>query len=414
MSNTTKKYCKLVMVTEENNNKFYEMICEDGSNITINYGRLFLTNTTYTKPAHEWDKIYNSKVKKGYQDVSHLVSVQVQEVVNDKPATLKKIADAKVELFINLMKRYTDNLVTKTYSVKCDNVSQAQIDEAQRLIDVITKIDNKDTKTLNANLLKLYATIPRYMSNVKNHLLQDIKLDKYSIKERETDLTKMIVQEQDNLDAMASQVTMFTGKDNTKKETKTKTKEQTLLDVMGLTMKEIKASKDLDYLVKQINNGRNRIEGIFEVDKGAENNRFDSWMQNQKNKSTRILIHGTRCTSVIPILEQGLKIRPTGNFQYSGKAYGDGNYFSEVVTKSLNYTGYDNDKILLVYEVHTGNPYKYNGWYNGNDFSLNYKELSKRGFDSTYVKAGNGLANSEIIAYREEQDRIKYIIWLKN
>ena len=140
---------------------------------------------------------------------------------------------------------------------------------------------------------------------------------------------------------------------------------------------------------------------------------FEDWMKDQKDKKTRILIHGTRCSSVIPILDIGLKIRPKGNFQFSGKAYGDGNYFSETVDKSLGYTGWEKDKILLVYEVHTGNPYEYDGWYRGNPFTLSYSELKKRGYDSTFVKAGNGLLNSEIIAYKEQQNRIKYILWLQ-
>jgi hypothetical protein len=70
--------------------------------------------------------------------------------------------------------------------------------------------------------------------------------------------------------------------------------------------------------------------------------------------------------------------------------------------------------MLLIYEVHTGNPFIYNGWYRGNSFTLNYKELKSRDYDTTYVNAGNGLLNSEIIAYKEEQARIKYIIHIKN
>ena len=165
------------------------------------------------------------------------------------------------------------------------------------------------------------------------------------------------------------------------------------------------------YLIKQLTG--KKIEAIFDVSKSAEDAVFDKWLAKQTNKTTSTLIHGTKCTSVIPILEIGLKIRPQGNFQFSGKAYGDGNYFSEKTDKSLGYTGYDKDMVLLVYEVHTGNPFTYDGWYKGNSFSLNYKELSSRGFDSTYVKAGNGLLNSEIICYKEEQCRIKHIIHLK-
>ena len=152
LATVNKKYCKLVMVTEENNNKYYEMICEDGQNVTINYGRVEKTKTTYTVPINDWDSIYKSKVKKGYTDVTHFVSVEVKEVEEKTPAKLKKHNDKKVEEFITLMKNYTDNLVTETYSVKCDNVSQKQIDEAQSLIDELTKIDKKDTKLVNNDL----------------------------------------------------------------------------------------------------------------------------------------------------------------------------------------------------------------------------------------------------------------------
>jgi len=240
--------------------------------------------------------------------------------------------------------------------------------------------------------------IPRYMGNVRDHLLPNI------------DIAKTLQQEQDNLDAMASQVAMYKKDDKPSKKVKKESK--TLLDLLGINkMVASKPGKDVEYLVKQLT-GR-KIEAFFELEKPKENTTFGEWLGKQKNKDTRILIHGTKCTSVIPILEQGLKIRPTGNYQFSGKVYGDGNYFSEVCSKSLNYTGYDPDKVLLVYEVHTGNPFVYDGWYKGNSFTLCYKELQKRGFDSTYVKAGGGLLNSEIIAYNEEQCRIKYIMWLK-
>lgn len=241
------------------------------------------------------------------------------------------------------------------------------------------------------------------MEKVQNYLLPVLDLD------------KALEKEQDNIDAMSAKVQMYeqekaNSKDNKDRPVKVR---QTVLDVLGLkSMTEIKSNKELDYLITQIG-GRTRVEGIFELEKPVENKTFDTWMEKQSNKQTRILIHGTRCSSVLSILKQGLKIRPSGNFQFSGKVYGNGNYFSEVVQKSLGYTGYDNDKILLVYEVHTGNPFVYDGWYRGNSFTLDYKNLQQRGFDSTYVKAGNGLLNSEIIAYKEEQCRIKYIIWLK-
>jgi poly [ADP-ribose] polymerase len=387
------------MVTGANNNKYYEMVYNGGNTFTVNYGRVDSTKITETKPIGKWDSIYKEKTRKGYKDVSDMVSTKVEVKKDDTDIVeVKQTSLTLSDKFLNLMKSYTDNLVKKTYSVKFENVTELQVETAQKLIDKLTKINRKDTQLINDTLLELYTIIPRYMGKVQQHLLPNIDLD------------KTFVQEQDNLDAMASQVKMY--KEKPSKTKKAKKEAKTLMDILGIKMKEVSNVKELEYLIKQCS--ERKIESVFKVEKSVEDEIFENWMSKQKNKETRYLIHGTRCTSVIPILEQGLKIRPTGNFQFSGKAYGDGNYFSEVVNKSLGYTGYDNDKILLVYEVHTGNPFVYEGWYRGNSFTLNYTELSKRGFDSTHVNAGNGLLNSEIIVYNEEQCSIKYIIWLKN
>ena len=390
------------MVTGENNNKYYEMNWDGISpNFSVKYGRVEATATQLSYPINQWNKKYTEKVNKGYKDVTAFVSTEVV-TTTAAPDTLGKIKDNKVEEFMSLMKRYTDNLVSTTYSVKATSVTQAQVNTAQDYINDLLALDQKKKgfdQEANDLLVMLYTVIPRKMGNVRSYLLPSINFD------------RTMVQEQDNLDAMASQVSMADTKTD-KKAKKTKKEVKTLLDVLGITMKECKITQDIEYLTKQVTS--QKIAAVFEVNKPHEDDYFEKWMSTQKNKQTRILIHGTKCTSVIPILEIGLKIRPAGNFQFSGKVYGDGNYFSEVVAKSLNYTGYDKDKVLLVYEVHTGNPFTYNGWYNGNSFPLNYKELQSRGFDSTYVKAGNGLLNSEIIAYKEQQNRIKYIIWLKN
>ena len=392
MSSTPQRYAKLVMVTAGNNNKYYEMTYEGGSTFHVKYGRIDSTAQTGSYPYSQWTSKYNEKVRKGYKDVTDMVSTKVDE--KQEVVELEQLTNAKVDTFMSLMKKYTDKLVSSTYSVKYENVTQKQVDTAQSILNDIKNLDKNDEHGINQKLIELYMIIPRYMSQVGSHLLPNIKLDRH------------LVQEQDNLDAMSSQVQMYKPQ-----EEKPKKEKLNLLDVLGIEMEEATDTSDIDYILKQM--GRIKVQTVFKVKKDREEKVFDKWMKDQKNKSTRHLIHGTRCTSVIPIIEQGLKIRPTGNFQFSGKVYGDGNYFSEVVTKSWNYTGYDQDVIFFVFEVHTGNPFVYEGWYKGNSFPLNYKELSARGFDSTHVNAGNGLLNSEIIAYREEQCQIKYIIWMK-
>ena len=290
-----KKYAKLVLVSNKNSNKYYEMIYESGDNFTVNYGRIESTKTTLQKPYSQWKSVYNEKIKKGYKDVTHTVSVIVENVTETTDDKLIKIEEAKVEQFLTLMKKYTDGLVAKTYSVKAKDVTQAQVDEAQRHLDDLLKIDKKDTTAINSKLLELYMVIPRYMSKVQNYLLPNIDLD------------KTLQQEQDNLDAMASQVSLA----KPSEVKKTKKEGKTLLDVLGVSMKEIKSNSELKYLTDQLKS--NKIQGIFEINKKDHNGIYDKWMSKQKNKQTRILLHGTRCTSVIPIIEQGLKIRPVGN-----------------------------------------------------------------------------------------------------
>lgn len=392
------KYAKLIMTTASNNNKYYEMVWDGkSSNFDVTYGRIEASASKASYPIGLWSRKFNEKVKKGYVDVTEIASITAEISKEEESIeTLKEITDTFVASFINLMEKYTKNLVNTTYSVKPKQVTEAQIKKAQEILNALHKADENDVNSVNQLLLALYTVIPRRMQNVPSYLLPNILLG------------KTLQQEQDNLDAMASQIEVEKPKE--KKEEEKEIKENlTYLDKIGVKMSVASDTSEIDYILKQINRP---IVKVFKIEKLTENTKFNNWLDKQNDKSTRFLIHGTRCTSVLPIIEQGLKIRPVGNFSFSGKAYGDGNYFSEVANKSLNYTGSTQDRVFLIYEVHVGNPFIYEGWYRGNSFPLNYKELSSRGFDSTYVKAGNGLLNSEIIAYREEQCTPKYIIHL--
>ncbi len=128
-------------------------------------------------------------------------------------------------------------------------------------------------------------------------------------------------------------------------------------------------------------------------------------------------LYGTRNPNVFNILKSGLLIRPSNAATISGAAYGEGIYHSAHTAKSLNYTGYDNDKIFFIQNVHMGKEYTYNGWYrDGKDISrsqMNYKDLKKLGYDSLYVRPGDGLQNSEYIVYNKEQTITEYLLWLK-
>lgn len=385
------QFAKLVMVTADNNNKYYEMTENGSGGFDVKYGRIQSTAQTAHYSMSQWHSKYREKVNKGYKDVTHTVAV-IEEVVNDSKedkVELAKIEDAKVQTFLELMNQYTKGLVSKTYTVKAQSVTQKQVDNAQKFIDELMLIPEKDVTSVNSKLLELYMEIPRKMGNVRDYLLPNI------------DIKSTLQQEQDNLDAMAAQVKMLKPKKVEKKDsTKVKKETKTFLDLLGIeSIKQINGSKEIEYLTRQVT-GKD-LEAIFEVDKSAEKDRFDKWLAQQDNKTTKHIYHGTKCTSVIPILQQGLKIRPTGNFQFSGKAYGNGNYFSEQFSTSIGYTDGQRrgqDAVMLIYEVHTGKESK-------SSFN-DYNACKRAGYDSF---EGGWLR----VAYNENQTKIKYILWLK-
>lgn len=120
------QYCKLLMVTSENNNKFYIMEEKNGI-LHIEYGRVDSTSTKLTKPMSEWSKLYREKTKKGYKDVTHLVTEKVVDEIEEVDEVLAKLDEAKVNLFLDLMQKYTDGVVKSTYSVTYKNVTVEQV-----------------------------------------------------------------------------------------------------------------------------------------------------------------------------------------------------------------------------------------------------------------------------------------------
>ena len=393
---TNYRFCRLVMTTKDNHNKYYEMQ-ETSECIQVKYGRVDSSCIKITKPVSQWNSLIKSKLKKGYKDVTEFVAV-----VKDSNNVTNNIVYTQelYDIFLKKMMDYRDGLVSITYSVKATQVTKRQLEQAQLYINDLAQVgENYDIQYVNDLLLKLYTVIPRYMRKVQDYLLPNISLN------------KLVEQEQDKLDALSSQVVEQVNSDIEACDKQPIV--NTIASTLNISIQVVKDYPDnISYITKQLGS---KIKGLFKVDIDKHKQKYYNYLEsNNKDitKGHRHLIHGTRCSSVIPIIEQGMKIRPSGNYHFSGKAYGPGIYFSEVTSKSLGYTGYDNDKVLLIYKVFVGNPYVYKGWYRGNSFELTYDQLKQRGYDSTFVEAGNGLLNSEIIVYREEQCYLEYIVWL--
>ena len=121
------------------------------------------------------------------------------------------------------------------------------------------------------------------------------------------------------------------------------------------------------------------------------------------------LWHGTQSSNVLSILKGGLVIPPSSASHVTGRMYGDGLYFSDQSTKSLNYAqGYwhgsnANKCYMFLSDVAMGN------FYTPKSYS-SFRKLPK-GSDSTFAKANvSGVSNNEMIVYRTSQANLKLLI----
>lgn len=141
----------------------------------------------------------------------------------------------------------------------------------------------------------------------------------------------------------------------------------------------------------------------------------EEWEKRFEAKSVKVgnvkrLWHGTRMFNVLSILKSGLIIpvsQPGSSFQITGRMFGDGVYFSDQSSKSLNYSyGYwdrgakDNRCFMFLADVAMGKSHTPKG----------PTGTLPRGYDSMYAVGGqSGVANNEMIVYSLDQAVLKYL-----
>ena len=333
ITETGKKIKKLIMVTENNNNKFYNMTENGDGTFTVEYGRVDHTSTSKTYPMSKWNTLYRQKTKKGYKDVTDLFVEEAEEQNTD--VNSPEIQDAVVRKLMDRLQAFANKTIQKNYKVSSRAVTQAMVDEAQSILDRLKKICEVGAtkKSIDAELLKLYSVIPRKMRNVRDHLVEG-DITKSSIDR----VSKMIQEEQDTLDTMAGQVLKNTAAE--KDEEETPGVQHDLLTLLGLEIKEGTAE---DYkLIKELMDYKDpgkskKCKKVFKVINKKTEKQFNNWLEKQDNKKVMRYWHGSRNQNWFNIIQTGLLIRPSGAI-HTGSMFGDGIYGANKAQKSINYS----------------------------------------------------------------------------
>jgi predicted DNA-binding WGR domain protein len=118
-----------------NSNKYYNCFPE-GDQFRVEYGRVDATKTTTYYPISKWDSQINSKLKKGYQDVTNLKKDLVEEISSTNPESpYKEIENAAIRAIVDKLQSLARETIRKNYTVKASAVTQDMVDAAQKVID---------------------------------------------------------------------------------------------------------------------------------------------------------------------------------------------------------------------------------------------------------------------------------------
>lgn len=405
------KIAKLIFVEGRggvNSNKFYDMYELSNNTFRAEYGRVDKTKTTINKPMCKWNITFNSKIKKGYSDVTDLFS-NTNEKKQQKD--IFKIDNDSVKSLMTSLDSYSKKSVQQNYKVSSDKVTNKMIDEAQLIIDIIAntiKINTKKDK-INEKLLDLYKIIPRVMNHVSDYLLaDDITKDNIAIAE------KLLSTEQVTLDVMRGQVNMNTAQDNTNDDNES----IDIMDIMGISVEPVIDAKIITMIKQKMGQESGKFSCAFQIKNSDTHKKFDGFVKKKNNKDTELYWHGSRNENWMSIMQGGLVLRPA-NAVITGKMFGWGTYFADKFKKSLGYSSYrgsyyaggNSDRAYLaLFKVHIGNQYHIKNWQSSHS-SLTEDKLKVVGdYDSVYAHGGADLVNNEYIVYNEAQTTIEYLV----
>ena len=393
----------LIMVTAENNNKYYNCFPE-GDNFRVEYGRVNSTKTITNYPMSKWESQISSKIKKGYKDVTDLKTALVEEIKTDG-TKYKDIENESVRRIIEKLRSLARDTVKKNYSVSSAAVTEEMVYEAQLVINNLISI--KSVNKFNDELLKLFEIIPRKMDNVRSYLIKSTD-----------EIDKVISREQDLLDIMRGQiVTKSTATENKAKEIDNSG--ITILDEMGITMREC-TPEEINEIKDCMKESSYHFSKAWRVDNISTRKKYEEFIKAYNIKNTKLLFHGSRTENWFSILKTGLKIRPA-NAVWTGSMFSDGLYFAPKCQKSIGYTslggsywanGNDKTAYMALFDTAYGKPYDvYN--FDSKYYSMSFDKLPV-GCNCLHAHAGNGmLRNDEIVYYKTEQMTIKYLIEIK-
>lgn len=406
-----------------NSNKFWEVKLYDNDDVEVRYGRIgksAQSKTHYGAGRKKMESLIRSKTKKKdhydggcYKEVKTLdageaVATSAKAASKAELASIATEQIATCPVTIKLVKFFTDvnahqihkatggkityNTAAGTFSTPLGIVTADTIDNARQILDKIANSINTNRfgKTFDTRVEELLMLIPQEVPRkfVPREFIASVD-----------DVQK----QSDILDGLATSVQQVMSQPKTAgKKPAPKPK------LFNVKLTAITDRAVIDPIMTFYNKGKKgghrsarlRLKHVYAIDMPAMQTAWDN--DGAKMRNIWKLWHGTKASNLLSILKSGYYIPPSTASHVCGRAYGNGVYFSDSSTKSLNYAtnywgGRDEQRYFMLYNlVAMGRIHVARHLFSGG---------ARPGTDSTWDKGdGEGVfQNTEMIVYRTSQ-----------
>ena len=389
----------------------------------------------------EYDKLLQSKRKKGYKDIDvaqrtfgseEAKKITKAVIFNNIPVMASPASNlhSETERLISVLFGSTNQFVAETLKCPLGQLSNRQIDDGRSILNEAKVTTDTDRIVQLTN--DFYSLIPHNLGSgargQMSHLLLDTK-DKINAKEYDLDtlldaksigvsLNGSVFDQYKSLDASLDYVDKSTSVFGWINELVHKTKASNhrylgnvkVLHVWKLNRNNEKFvfDKTATRIAKEC--GKQVVPPQMGY---LVKERPDDYDKDLFSKANVIpLFHGTRTQNITGIIKNGFLIRPSG-VVITGAMYGNSLYKSSASTKSINYTninssywakGNDSKAYLFISDCVLGNQLIAKGPYQ-------YTKQNIKPHHSVWAKGGqSGVLNDEFMLYDTDQHNIRYIL----
>jgi poly [ADP-ribose] polymerase 2/3/4 len=418
---------------KENNNKFYELKLHEDGMLELRWGRVGAEGQKKTSYGGqgEFNRTLNAKLAKGYVR-SQTVSIKAGGASQSKVALAEAAkrdmlgdilsTDSNALVMVKLIERLTEMNRHQIVAASNGNINiddSGLITTPLGLVTASTIVDaRKLLNTIDKYVQKNQFTADKYIEALEQYL----KLIPQKVPSRrgwyENFFTEFssLTSQGTLLDQLESSLDLYKSKEQ--EILKKAAQDNKIIDKVFSTRLEIvtnaKVLKNIEKFFNENKNAKHvsshlKLKNVFELKDENKLSTFEKYAKSVGNVQS--LWHGTRAFNVLSILKNGLIVpKSGGSYNITGRMYGDGLYFSDQSTKSLNYSyGYwdggprDNNCFMFIADVAMGKMFEPVGYRGANIYPM-------KGYDSTFAKAGvGGVMNNEMIVYNIEQACLRYL-----